>query len=366
VNAPAALRHALIQAIASLKPDDDTPLQSPAWRVYEILYYRYVQQCSQLEVADQLGISLRHLKREQHKAVELLAQHLTAHYGFHIAPFATAEAEPLPLSHNEGAPLPAAEAVLGKAVDLAALLAGVVALLRSVAERYGVEIGTAEIRPLPAPAIDAVVLRQILLSLLCVAIRHARDQQLVIGTQVSDSALEVSVRAVSLQPASGLTPEDEANLDMARCLADRAGATLTLPSTAVEDAVILLLPAVQQVPVLVVDDQMDALQLFQRYVTGTRYTITGVQDAERALAVAAEISPRIIVLDVMLPETDGWEVLGRLKQHPQTCDIPVVACTILAQEELAFSLGVSAFLRKPISRGDFLATLDRLTSLPAA
>jgi len=69
--------------------------------------------------------------------------------------------------------------------------------------------------------------------------------------------------------------------------------------------------------------------------------------------------PQIIVLDVMMPQTDGWRVLSRLRQHPLTSNIPVIVCTILAQEALALSLGANAFLRKPVTRQAFLAALDR-------
>ncbi len=66
-DGPTWLRHTLIQAIDSLKPGDEVPPQSPAQRVYQILYFRYVQQCSQEEVAEQLGLGVRQLKREQRK-----------------------------------------------------------------------------------------------------------------------------------------------------------------------------------------------------------------------------------------------------------------------------------------------------------
>jgi CheY-like chemotaxis protein len=69
------------------------------------------------------------------------------------------------------------------------------------------------------------------------------------------------------------------------------------------------------------------------------------------------------VLDVMLPGIDGWELLGRLREHPQTKDVPVVVCTILSQQQLALTLGATDFLRKPITRDAFLATLDRQIAL---
>ena len=61
----------------------------------------------------------------------------------------------------------------------------------------------------------------------------------------------------------------------------------------------------------------------------------------------------------MMPQMDGWEVLARLLQSPLTSHIPIIICTILGQEELALSLGAHVYLRKPITRQDFLAALDR-------
>ena len=97
----------------------------------------------------------------------------------------------------------------------------------------------------------------------------------------------------------------------------------------------------------------------------SRYALITTQDAQEALRLAHEYSPRIIVLDVMMPRTDGWKMLGRLREHPVTEHIPVIVCTILAQEELAFGLGASGFVRKPLSRQAFLAALDHQVRLMA-
>ena len=75
-DAFSALQAKLLAAIDSLKPGADDRAPSRAWRTYECLYYRYVDGVSQEEVADQLGISVRHLRREQHAAMELLAYRL--------------------------------------------------------------------------------------------------------------------------------------------------------------------------------------------------------------------------------------------------------------------------------------------------
>ena len=149
---------------------------------------------------------------------------------------------------------------------------------------------------------------------------------------------------------------------MAGRLAAVAGCSLQQLPGEVERAPLtlrLILPAAEQVPVLVVDDNIDTLQLYGRYLTGTRYRFVGVADPRRAVELAEEVNPQIILLDLMLPQVDGWELLGRLREHPRTYHIPVVVCSILPQEDLALALGAAAFIRKPASQAALLSALDR-------
>jgi hypothetical protein len=95
------LRQVLTRAVRSLQPPTDTPVDSPPWCTYEVLLYRYVQRSSQPEVAEQLGLSIRHLGREQHRALEILADHLRRQ--FNLSQAITVEAMP-------GASSPLAEA----------------------------------------------------------------------------------------------------------------------------------------------------------------------------------------------------------------------------------------------------------------
>jgi CheY-like chemotaxis protein len=123
-----------------------------------------------------------------------------------------------------------------------------------------------------------------------------------------------------------------------------------------------MLPAAEQIPVLVIDDNVDVLKLMERYLSSGRYRFIGVSDPQEALTQAAQWAPAIIVLDVMLPEVDGWELLGRLREHPATSNTPIIVCTILPHQQLALTLGAAGFIRKPVSRQAFLEALDKQAS----
>jgi len=115
--------------------------------------------------------------------------------------------------------------------------------------------------------------------------------------------------------------------------------------------------------VLVIDDNADTRRLIQRHLSGSRYHFTGAPDAKQGLALAEELIPQIIVLDVMMPGRDGWALLEQLREHPQLKDIPIIVSTILAHEDLALALGAAGFLRKPVSRSQLLTELDRQVDL---
>lgn len=365
-DTPLALRRILIEAIESLRPDAEVPSQARAWRIYDLLHYRYVQQFSQQEVADQLGLSVRHLRREQRTALEALALRLWE--GFHlelelnegtsIAAASAADAPPTPPVSEELAWLknasPEGPTALGQ------ILTSVVDLAQPLAAQHRIRLKVALADNLPDLSVHSVALRQALLSLVGVAIHRAAGGQVCISARPVRWEAEVQVWCTDPPPdPEPIAGDDVARLDMAQRLAHLCGGRLALSTDEAAFRANLILPALEQLPVLAIDDNADTLQLMQRYTSGTRYRVVGTRDPEQALRLAEELSPQIVVLDVMMPQVDGWEVLGRLREHPRTGHIPIIVCTILAEEELALSLGASAFVRKPVTRQAFLAALDR-------
>ena len=84
------------------------------------------------------------------------------------------------------------------------------------------------------------------------------------------------------------------------------------------------------------------------------------------MKLAEEIKPDIIVLDVMLPDVDGWELLSQLHEHPLTRSVPVIVCSVVGEEDLALALGAKVYLPKPVRRQQFLQALDQAVNQAAA
>jgi CheY-like chemotaxis protein len=115
------------------------------------------------------------------------------------------------------------------------------------------------------------------------------------------------------------------------------------------------------IPILVVDNDQSAIDIVRHYLAQEGYAVRGVKDSRRVLEVAREMRPSAIILDVLMPHKDGWEVLAELKHDPILKDTPVIIYTIIEEQQLGFHLGANAYLTKPIDQQQLLATVAKLT-----
>lgn len=364
---PSAVRDQLIEAIEALKPMADTSSNSRAWRIYDILFYSYVQQFSQQEVADQIGLSTRHLRREQHAAINALAEYLWQHFNLGQC----ADAHPPPYqSQNSNAEIDrelswVKELSPKDPVNLNQALSSVVKLTRNLVEHYQISLYVNLPDALPDLAVHPTALRQVLISLLTIAIRRSAGGRVNMAVQSSHMETVFYIDGIPAHPTlhtplkTVYNEDDSIGLEIAHSLVDIWGGTLILPPGVSGFEAKMTLPALACVPVLVIDDNVDTLHLLQRYTSGSRYRIIGTQDPREALLLVKENSPQIIVTDVMMPEIDGWELLAHLRQHFLTACLPIIICTILPQKELALSVGADGFIQKPVSRALFLSALDQ-------
>jgi CheY-like chemotaxis protein len=123
----------------------------------------------------------------------------------------------------------------------------------------------------------------------------------------------------------------------------------------------LHLPGLRRSPrsLLVIDDNQDVTHLIRRFAASHGYVVSGATSVAQGVALARSSCPDVIMLDVMLPEEDGWDALQALKHYPTTEAIPILVCSVLPESALALSLGATEFMRKPLSQPALLAALDR-------
>lgn len=375
---PASLRHILIEAIGALKPQPGVTAKARAWRTYQLLYSRYVEQFTQREVASELGLSIRHLRRAETMALEVLAAYLVDRYALHERIALLAEPAPPDSTAEASSVLDAAsscrqelewlqESQPCEAVQVEETVYAAVQQVESLARTARVTLDCRLPDGLPLILVRSMPTRQALLNVLVTAVRCVPGGRVTVRGQMDGPHVSLTfqaIRGASGRDPSVLESRDVERLEMARQLVALSGGTLyhtgwETPRTAIL-TVRITLPAQERIPVLVIDDNLDTLQLLERYLLNSRYRFFGSADPQAALQLAQQVAPRAIVLDVMLPGLDGWELLGRLQAHPALHGVPIIVCTILPQEELAVSLGAAAFLHKPVTRQALLATLERV------
>jgi two-component system, OmpR family, phosphate regulon response regulator PhoB len=115
--------------------------------------------------------------------------------------------------------------------------------------------------------------------------------------------------------------------------------------------------------VLVVDDEADVLLLCRLNLQQRGHEVLEASEGNRALELAEDRHPDVIVLDLMLPGMTGYEVLETLKQNEQTSDIPILVLTaksLRADRDRSHGLGAADFLTKPFLPTELCDLVDRL------
>jgi len=381
-----ALYDLVVATIERLKPLDPAPLQSHGWRCYRYLYLRYVECQSHASIAEDLGISLRQAARVHQDGLQVLANLLCANAGAvpaRTSPVVPPSNEAVAPPHGRDSPprrtspwWEAELATVGRqqpdgAVDVADVVASVRETFGRFASAHRGELRIELPGGLSPVRVNRVALRQILLNLLLYLVRvaqtHGDGPEIAISLRGAQTGGAVTLTADWEGPASAaadispLASEDAMLLTAAKRLAQLQGATIAeVGGHQPPSSLFLRLPVGVMRTVLLIDDNPDVGELFGRMLAKTRYHLTQVRTANRALGVVRESPPDAIILDVVMPTRDGWEIQAALQSDRRTADVPVVICSVLPDRELALSLGAADFLAKPVTRATLLRSLDRL------
>jgi twitching motility two-component system response regulator PilG len=114
--------------------------------------------------------------------------------------------------------------------------------------------------------------------------------------------------------------------------------------------------------ILIVEDEESLLKLESILLTSKGYDVRGVPNGTAALAALAEDKPDLILLDIMLPEIDGFEICRRIKSDPATKAIPVIMLTAKkSREDMARGeqVGADWYITKPFKSAMVIETIQR-------
>lgn len=348
------LKRILLEAVEDLKPaDKNYDINTTEWRVYIVLLNRYLEGMNSIDVAKLLAMSERQYRRYQKKAIQSVA--LIIWNRFIVSKSDTVTEKTQEFSQSEFN-------IFREEIILADIIIGLQSLLAARLSEEGVEI---KIQEDGVPAIidsDRVILRQILIEIVNTLLNF-KTKQLTFEIRKIEEQIVLSIRS-TIPIEEGLIFEVQEN-DKENNIwfwLDKLGLTLEKINDPITNQTIIriLFNRNEQKKILIIDDQEPAIRLFTRYLSRSNVKIIGFSKPEIVLHKVKEVQPDLIILDIMMPKMDGWEVLQSLKLDEQTKKIPVIICSAWGEPELAKSLGAVDFLRKPVTQRDLLATIHTI------
>ncbi len=369
---PHSLKQILIDAVEALRPEGETPMDAPDWRVYQILLYRFVQGLSTQEVAGQLGLGERHFRRLQAQAIERFAEFLWTRHREAYGKGLDRETPP-----NSDLSEPEVDSDLAwlqregtlQQAQFHEVVVQVEQLLAPLTRARGVDFKVDLAPEFPLLRIHPQAIRQAMVSTLAYILDRTPTRRVQVEAHAQGETIQITIRPYfdPLTPVSSLSPEPSTvssgteALAIPRQLLNMYNGSLQVGQTESGAPMLTLqVPVVRRLPILIVEDNEDTVELFSRYLEGSPYRPVIAGSGQEALFLAQKVKPKAIILDVMMPEQDGWETLILFKAHPLSAAIPVIVTTILTDRELALSLGAADFLHKPVSRDQLLAALDQV------
>ena len=378
-NGALAFQSTILRIVEGLEPPPATPDSAHTKRTYDLLYNRFVLGLTQEETAERLHTSLSSIQRAQRGAVHTLARILWAQSrtGGSAVDGRSKRGEIQPVEDTRYRSVSTdwrsqavhelsslREAAPGAVAPVGQVLNAAVALAGTLASRYGVDVELGPVQPNLTAAIHPSAFSQLLFSAIRELLNYVSSGQILVVAEQAEGHVEITLTgrpSAARDWSAGESPESS----LVREILASYGGDVDITTRPGSVSLVVKLPSVDRC-VLVVDDNTDMIHLYRRYVAGTRYRMVHTAQGQRVLEAIEVSAPDVIVLDVMLPDINGWELLGQLRDNPASRSIPIVVCSVVREEELALELGAARHLAKPVQRRRFLQALDQaLSQAPA-
>ncbi len=365
------LRRLILDSFEALQPPNAGNAPSEAARAYAVLTYRYVYGHSIEEIEARLALSRSQVYRVHAKAVDAVASVLwdNTFAAIYSAQSVLEAAGAILHAGAGGARMEEARAEVSRlegsksvgAFELYEILEGVVSLMVLLSGERGIPVVLDRAHNDLYVTVDRTMLRQAIMTLVGIALANADDGVVRLAAEVdTGSVIHIANQGDErANPPPASREREMVDLAVAQQLVEALGGRL---ETGLRGgrwwATIALAPALSKT-VLIIDDNLNLVSLFRRYVGGYNVSIVGVSDSRKAVELSVQMRPQLIVLDLMLPGRDGWEILQDLRREPSLQATPIVVCSVLNEPKLAAAMGANDYLTKPVEPVAFLEVLHR-------
>jgi signal transduction histidine kinase/DNA-binding response OmpR family regulator len=176
-----------------------------------------------------------------------------------------------------------------------------------------------------------------------------------LGLALARRLVEAHGGRIDVESVLGSGSRFTATLPYERSAVDPSGSPVADPAPNAQP----IIPAGAEI--LVIEDDPGAIELLRTYLEGDGYAVRVARDGLTGIAAARARPPAAIILDILLPGADGWDVLRELKADPDLRDLPVIIVTVVDERGLGLALGAVDYFLKPVDRVALLHRLSRYT-----
>jgi CheY-like chemotaxis protein len=348
------LQKDLSRAIDMLDSGQALSSSSSPLRRYNIMRQRYLERLTIPNISYELGVSERQIHRDLRQSEDDLATILWSWYVGEAAVVSGGDSKP-----DESITMEIEQLQTNfQRIDIGRLVCAAISSIEQLSSKRNVKIvANVPLEPVMIST-DPVVAKHVLINLFSSAVQKSDGSQVHLLLKSSDERTVLILRF-----AGTLGSIENLINDITAQLLHRLKWEINQNiSQGVKH--IFELSFGKNIPtVLVIDDYEGLSHLLKRFLAGYPCRVLAATDGVSGLSLAREIQPDAVILDVMMPNMDGWEVLQRLRNHPDTQHIPVIICSVFDDPELACALGASSFLSKPVKREDIIKALRLETIL---
>ena len=351
------LSRVLRLSIEALDPGKNIAPTDPEARPYHILRNRYISRQGIPIIASQLGIgerqAYRELKRGTRALLNIIIEYKEGKEN------STSPSSPAARVRLE---IDRISDVSHQVVDIRQLVEQVIQSVTPMAKDWDVQIQWVPEAEGRYVKLNRVLLRQALFNLFSHTIRRSQGVDPIVHFGCVEDEVYLKIIYQSSNP-----------LDLNETTRPYAVASELLDSLDVvwerqnaedkEITISIKIPLAERKRVLIVDDNAGLIRLFKRYLSDQPYLINSTTNATQALELIIDLQPEIIILDVMMPKRDGWDVLQEIRQDEAGKQAKVLICSIINDPDLVTAMGADGFLHKPVNRANLLQALEDLSSL---
>jgi CheY-like chemotaxis protein len=361
-----ALRNTIQESINLLKPPVGTPEKAVEWRCYKILFFRYFQMKSWHIIEEELGLSQRQVQRDYKKGLDALISILWDHFNNQAQMATEKPVEIAEISETYDQDLIKEELKnwelsfelvnLNQIIDQALTLckSHLMTDLQNRVDESGVDININIM-------VDQVLTKQGLYKVFSIIGTGSENIHLKLRTRkLNEYFIELSFGF----DASKLTATEDWKI--AQLFFAIQGLRQNVDETSEHTTISVIFPVKKQISCLVIDDVESVRRLIERMLGSYGIQVFGTDQYPAALNLIQMIKPDFILLDILMPKMDGWQMIKNLKSNPETDQIPVIICSVLFEPDLAKAVNAVAHIRKPINRLELIHTLQDLGLIEAS